>query len=640
MSLKAKDWEEVVNLTDFTGGVNLNDPAISLIGNQTSDCLNAIFLKSGFKRWPGAVNLTAKDAIDDLMRGQFVHGEVSGTQHLYEVHGGVLNEVSKVNGTLTPLYDLTGDNEAYGASSHGTFYCLNGVGMCKVESSTAYRVGIVAPTGVTAAAQTSGGSLADGTYQIYVSYARRVSGSDVLYSKGQLVTSVTITGGGGSGSIDIANFANSADIQVGNKIVWMTYADDSTFYKWYETTNNTTTSFTITSATPTDSAIVYSKYAAFNDVPIAMTAIFAFDKRLFGFVNNKLYYSQKGYTKYDLEVWPANNFNEYPYKITGLFACAGHLCLNTEQNGVMIVPYADVNAKYEHIETKVSFRYMKTVDDWNGDKIGMTSDRVGVFDRETLKFRDWDYGYNIRPVLDRVWNNSNADHLPCGAVHRRNNRLEYLLSVMDTNVNSTNNNRTYALNLSRTVYYDVDNNKTPWEIVGRGANHISVDTSNTLFFGQSYTDSSTIYKENLTASTEIGLYKDNGLYLDVLTNMQVYAISKTLSENMFTNISIENIRALMQIAEPSTLLVTILDDPGKYIQQQTSTQSSTSSLWDVMTWDDDSWSAESLQQYEFKGDKGVNGYTWNLKLSQTANDINFYIGQIMVKIRLQTGHEI
>jgi len=638
MTLPAKKKLKVTNFSDFTGGVNINDPTIGLSDNQLSDMINVIITKRGFKRWPGCEGLTAQDAIDDVINGLFHHSIIAGTQYLYELHGGEVFSINKGTGALgSALYDLTGAGEGYGCSSHGTFFLTNATSVIKIESATAYQVGITAPTGVTAAAVTSGGSLADGTYKLYASYARRVGGLDVLYSKGQAIADVVMSGGGGSGKITISNFANSGDAQVGNKVIWMTDTDGATYYLWSSTGDNTTTTWDITSATAENTSITYSAYAANNDLPVAFTFMLAFDKRLFGIKDNKLYYSQKGATVYDLEKWPANNVNVYPYKLTGLFVCGGHLCLNTEQNGVLYQPYGDVAVKYEHRETKTSYKYMRTVDEWGGNKIGLTSDRVGVFRGETMKFDPHDYGYNIRPVLQRVWGGTTYE--PCGVVYRRENRIEYQLSVTDTNVNETNANRTYVLNLSRVFIYDNDRFKFPWEIVGRGYDKVCVDADNTIHFGQSYTGSSTIYKELLTNSTEKGLYKDAGSYVASATNMEMFIKTRTIIEDMFTKHIAESIRAMFKMFSASTLLVTIEDDPGRKIGQETEAYAYGESLWDVFQWGDN-WTTESIRQYEFKGDLGIFGYSWSLKFSQTADDIDFELVQFDVLTTLETGKGI
>lgn len=645
MSLAASKKDDVISFADLTEGVNINDHAISLNPNQLSDSLNVILLKRGFKRHPGAVNVTAKGACTDYFRGMYHHSNLSGTNFLYEVHGGKVYSVNKTTGALTELYNMTGQGEIWASSSNGKLFMCNGTAVIKIEGATAYRVGIAAPSGVTATGSTSGGSLADGVYKLYASYARRVSSTDVLYSKGQAISDVTISGGGGAGKITIAGFSNSSDTQVGNKVIWMTTADGSTYYLYDSTGDNTTLTWDITSATPDNTAITYDAYAMNNDLPGAFTFLFIMDKRVFGVIDNIIYYSMKGATEYDLERFPTKNNITYPYKITGLFACGGHLCINTAENGVIIQPNADVTAKFEHIEQFTSFKYMRTVAEWSGNKIGMTSDRIGVFRSDTLKFEPFDYGFNIKKVLQRVWVKDDSNHIPCGQVYRRDNRNEYQLSLMDTDVNETNNNRTYILNLSRTIFQNIDNYKTPWEIVGRGYNYSAVDSSNTLFMAQSFNGSSTIYKELSTHSTEVGLYKDAGTYLDTATDMSMHITTRVISKNMFTKMIIENLRVLFKSSKISNILVTIEDDPAKLITQNTEAYSYGQTLWDAFNWAATNettpvWSAENLMQYEFKGDLGVFGYSWSLKFSQTADDIDFMVAEIDVKVTSETGRGI
>ena len=643
MTLPAKKKLKIINFADFTGGVNLNDPVIGLSDNQVADMLNIIVTRRGFKRWPGCEGLTAQGAVDDVLKGLFHHSTISSAQYLYELHGGKLYSINKGTGVLSSaLYDLTGGGEGYGCSSHGTFFLTNGVSMVKAEAGVAYQVGIAAPTGVTAVAVTSGGSLADGTYKLYASYARRSGGIDLLYSKGQEIADVVVSGGGGSGKITISSFSNSGDAQVGNKVIWMTDTGGSTYYLWDSTGDNTTTTWDITAATPLTTAITYSAYAANNDLPEQFTYVLAFNNRLFGIKDNKLYYSQKGATVYDLEKWPAKNVNTYPYKLTMLFVCGGHLCLNTEQNGVMYQPFGDVAVKYEHRETKTSYKYVRTVDEWGGNKIGLTSDRVGVFRGESMTFEPFDYGYNIRPVLQSVWGGSTYE--PCGVVYRRENRIEYQLSVVNSDINETNSNRTYVLNLSRVFIYDNDRFKFPWEIVGRGYDKVCVDAGNVIYYGQSYAGASTVYQELLTHTTEVGLYNDSGAYVSTAVSMEMFIKSRTIIEDMFTKQIIESARAMFRIFEASSLLLTIEDDPGRKIGQETEAYSYGESLWDVFLWADDSggdtWSSENIRQYEFKGSLGMFGYSWSVVFSQTADDIDFELVQLDVLVTLETGKGI
>jgi len=320
--------------------------------------------------------------------------------------------------------------------------------------------------------------------------------------------------------------------------------------------------------------------------------------------------------------------------------------VNTERNGIIIQPNADVGARYEHYEKQTQFKWMQTVADWNGNKIGVTHDRVGVFNAQTLKFENWDYGWNIRPVLDRMWANTDSNHQPCGMVHRRSNRIEYMLSMMDTDVNESNNNRTWVLNLSKTFFVDKDNYTTPWEMLGRGFNYVCEDSVDTLYFGQSFNASSTIYKELGAHTTELGMYGDDGLYKDAAANMTMRVQTRTVTgKTLWTRTIMEGARGLIQISDAGTLSLAFLDDPDQTMEQETDIDTHGQSLWDAFNWADDdgvggTWSAESLRLYEFKGDIGLHGYHWYAKFEQTADDINMQISKFDVGVSIETGSQV
>jgi hypothetical protein len=644
MGLVANKIQEVISFASMIGGVNINDPEVSLNADQVSKTLNAMFLKKGFKRWPGVQNLTTKGDCNNLLRGIFHHSEISDTQHLFTVFGGYLYEVNKTTGALTLLYNVAGDGEAWGCSQYGTFFIANGSSFIKVEGSTAYHVGIAAPTAATSAL-VAGGTLTDGLWQIFLSNTRQSVGLDLLYSVGQLVTSRTC--GTGNNTIRIT-FPNAAltDPQVTHVTVWMSGpADSNVFYKYGEAaiTAGTVDISTVANKNP---ATTYSAMAQNNQLPLNFTYIFAHNNQLFGILGNKLYYSMKLGTKYGLERWPTNNYIEYPFQLTGGFSVGENICLNTVENGVITIPNGDVSAQYKHYEKATSFRFMRTVADWNGNKIGITNDRIAVFDAQTYTFREWDYSYNIRPVLERVWTTSNLDTIPCGVIYRRGNRIEYEISFMDTAINSSCNNRTYVLNLSRTIFNSIDDYRTPWEVVGRGFNYAVVGSNNLLFMGQSFAGSSTIYKESTTHTTQVGIYDDAGIYIDTATKMKLIVRPRTIIKNMFTKATIENVRAMFQINEPSSLNISIVDNPAAATTQTTSTSAEGQSLWDDMLWSDDTetvgnkWSAEYQQQYEFKGELGMRGYSWYIEFSQEADDKDMQITQFDVLVELETGRGI
>jgi len=212
-----------------------------------------------------------------------------------------------------------------------------------------------------------------------------------------------------------------------------------------------------------------------------------------------------------------------------------------------------------------------------------------------------------------------------------------MLSFQDTNINDTNNNRTYVLNLSRTIFQDIDNYRTPWEIVQRGFNYAAIDTDNILYMGQSFIASSTIYKELTTASTQKGIYGDAGTYIDTAENMKLSITSKSFLENVFTMSIIEDVRMLLRTKEVSSISINILDDASLQNTTTTNQDSAGQSLWDVMKWDEDNWSSEGYMLYDLKGAAGVFGFLWNCEFSQTADDIDMEIAEINIQVTTETG---
>lgn len=640
MSKLADKKSVVYKFGDFSGGVNINDPAISIPANQCQDILNFQVLRQGLRRWPGALNVTALGDVTNYFRGQFRYTTTTGNDYLLSCFGGKVYSVNKSTGALTLIYDLGGSGEMWGSEHFGSFFITNGSDSCKIEGTTGYRIGIAAPTAASVA-PASGGSLPDGVYYVYVGYARQVSGLNVLYSKGYYAGSVTL--GTGNNKVAITGFTNSSDAQVNNKVVWMTDAGGATYYFYGETGDNTTTAITISNDTDKNNSIIYDTYAAYNDLIPTIDCLFAFDNRLWGIKDNILYYSQKSTNNYELEKFPVLNKIEYPYKLTGIFAIGENLYLNTLTNGIIKQPAGNVGVRFEHKEQRYSFKYMRTVVDWNGGKFGITNDGLMFFDGE--KFQEFDYGYNIKPALKKIYSESGENTQPCGIVVVRDNRVEYHLSFCDTALGTSNNNRTYVLNLSQTFFQDSQNYKTPWEILGRGFNYATVDTTGTLYMSQSHIDGSVIYKENSSNTTEIGIYDETGAYLSTAEEMFAYINSKVIITDLFTKSIIENVRALVQLGSVANIQVIIADDLSTILSQDTDISSYGGAIWDSFVWDATSpeqvrWVNEQESMTEIKGDQGMFGYSFYIKFSQTADDINFKYGEIDLLVTLETGRGI
>jgi hypothetical protein len=636
MSLPAKKSLKVVSLGDISGGLNINDPSISIGLNQVAGVLNCVILNKGFKAWCGCENITEKDTCNDYLRGLFNHSTIAGSETLFTVFGGKIYSINKSTGAVSsPLFDLTGQGEVWGASHWGKYYGTNGSKCFKIEGSTVYNIGITPPSSGSAAAG-AGAGLPDGVYKVKIGYARKVSSLNVLYSTGYDLGSVTL--GSGNNRVSITSFANSSDSQVNNKVVWMTDAAGETYWFYHETGDNTTTSITISATTLRNDFIEYWASAGNNGLPTIGTFLGVFDNRI-GVINgNSLYYSLKATNGFDLERFPVLNKIDYPYQMTGFFTLNGHLFLNTANNGIIIQPNCDVSAKFEHIEQKESFAFIRTVADWRGGKIGLTKDKVGFFNG--TNFEEWDYGYNVRPALNKIWSNYTSNTLPCGFTYRRDNRIEYALSFCDTTLGASNNNRTYVLNLSQTFFQDNVNYKTPWEVVDRGFNYVSVDNGNTPYYGQSFDASSTIFKDKLTSTTQKGIYNSVGEYLSDPVDMTRQIVYKTLIEDMFSKIIIDDIRSMFQTSAKATVTVVIADDPGLSITQDTNIDNISNSVWDIFEWDVDNWAPESQQMYRVKGDDGKYGYSWYFVFNQTADDILFKVTQFDILITIETGRGI
>jgi hypothetical protein len=481
-----------LNFVDFSGGANSVEYPINIGANQVNPATSgAILRKSGFLKYPGWLGLSSTTTFTSYLKMLNGYRDFNLTERLLALSGGELSLVSKTTGALTSLYTMgSASAEGWMCESWGKAFVCNGNKVVKVESSVAYPVGIAAPIGVSAAAS-AGAGLPDGVYTVYASYARRIGGVDKLYSKGQSLGNITL--GGGNNRITISNFANSFDTQVGNKVIWIKSPAEVVAYFFYGTNDNTTTSFIISGTGAKDTTNVYEVNAADNGLPPAGSFIYAFANRLWFIKDNIIYFSNKSYNEYDLEIFGAANFIISTHLLTGIFSVGDNLYFNSP-DGIFRLANADPTAILYHTEPRWHFAYMRTVDRWNNGVIGLTNDGVRIFDGE--KFTDFDISHYIKNIIKTIYG-APANFQPCGAVYRRDIRNEYRLMWQDGDV-VTVNNQHWILNLdSLQKGQDSTLDVFAWEKQPFSGNFLTTDrTANLLYIGQSHATASKIAYES------------------------------------------------------------------------------------------------------------------------------------------------
>jgi hypothetical protein len=506
-----------LDFSNMSGGINTTDPATDIKPNQVQSALNAIFTNKGFGRCYGLAGLKASATFGTSGKGIHVYEKSDGTEILLAAAGTKLYSIDTSTGEPTELYDFGTSGEVYFVNYLGVCFCCNGTKMVKYDGVTAYQAGIDAPAGVTAAA-VAGGTLPDGVYQIYVGYARKVSGSNVLYGSGQLVSSVTLTTG--NNSITFSNFSNSSDPQVNNKIVWMTDAAGGTFYFFHETGDNTTTTFTITDTTDRDDTRQYDVLAAYNHVPVTPEYIFVSDNRIWYTSGNQAFFSLQAGTVYDLEKFDTEadgNLLTFPYQIEGGFPLGKNICFNTT-SGIIVLPNGDISQAYEIKGAPYYFKYPRTIDVWNNTAIGVTNDGVRLFDGES--FSAVNISRDIKAAIQRCYADANDTFVPCGKVIRNkvSARAEYILSFMDTSVSGFSNNRQWVLDLDSLNIAGADSYNTQWEQWQYGYQYVSATKDGVVYCLQSMPGESNVVKFSNNSTADKWIYNDNGTWVADLTN--------------------------------------------------------------------------------------------------------------------------
>ena len=187
----AKSKIVIADMSNVGGGTNTDDDMIKIKKDQVQASLNAKLFKNGVFRRPGT---EAGDAVlSTNARGMFIYRQLDGTETKLLVSNGKLYSTPSNLDTVTELYNLTGTGQAYFVNSLDKCFVCNGTEVVKVEGNNCYQVGLSPPSGVSAA-EAAGGTIPDGTYTVYACYARLDGGSSVLYSVGENIGNVILSG--------------------------------------------------------------------------------------------------------------------------------------------------------------------------------------------------------------------------------------------------------------------------------------------------------------------------------------------------------------------------------------------------------------------------------------------------------------
>lgn len=634
-----------IDFTDMSGGVNSVEHPLRIGTNQVQqETIGFMLKKSGIAKYPGATGLTDATTFTTYLKMLSMYRDFYGTERLLALSDGNLYDVDYDGvgiGSITLKYALGGTGEGWSCDSNGKHWICNGASVVKCESGNVYRVGIVSPSGVSAAAS-AGAGLADGSYSIYASYGRRVSGVDKLYSQGQYVGTVTL--GSGNNRITVSNFSNSADPQVGQKVIWIkgVTAGESIHYFFYATNDNATTTFIISSASAKNTSLIYEYDSLDNGLPPAGTFVYAFSNRIWLLKDNIVYYSDKvADSEYNLEIFRAKNYLITPFMCTGMFSVGTDLYVNTD-SGILVIPGADPTAASYIIEPRWHFASMRTVARWNNGVIGLTNDGVRTFNGG--QFSSYDLSSQIKNKIDLLYSWT-TNFAPCGYVYRRTHRNEYHLMWQDISLGTSVNNVHAILNLDSIYYNSPDDCNMAWEYQSISGNYAAVSKStNFVFVGQTHASASKIFKEDVSTDKNVYVYGGDGSYFSSSQNVVAMVRSRIVMPGIMGVCWFKRIYVLHQNMGSFSVKVVVADkfetDSGTLPVTSSVPSGGAVAVYDETVYDESYYPVENAAVDKKKIKDGFKGKSCYVEIQQLANDPTFRLMDITIIAEYETGNFI
>lgn len=454
-----------LDFSDMSGGRCTAFPPHALLPNQCQESINFIHETVGLTKSPGYSGLDPAPLFDKPVTGFFSYRKDTGVDVIIAVSDGKVWSVDLTLKTKTEIGTMAGTGRCYAVNAIGKLWICNGTSFVKVESSlSVYRVQILAPTTGSTSAQ-AGGTLPDGIYGVYLTYARYDSSTGLyLYSLPQSLGNVTL--GSGNNTVRVT-LTSSSDAQVNRVIVFMTDSGGSVPYFYKEaTTPATTIDITSNSARNPDVKLIIE--SAPNQVlPEIPNGIFLFDDSIFVWVagGKRVYYSMKAdVNPFDLERFPAENVRAMTLPVHSLFSVGSDLFFNSVGRGVTVAYSGDMASVIKRVNSTFWFTECSTeggrcsVVMYKGFAFGLTNDGFRFFNG--VDFSE-DVSFHVKPDIDRIYVNSSSI-IPSAMVFRRSGkRTEYRFSYNNYNYGSGRCNDQLVFNLD--FYFDPNEPKKTWE---------------------------------------------------------------------------------------------------------------------------------------------------------------------------------
>lgn len=517
-----------LDFSDMSGGKNSVDPQHALAKNEVRESKNIIHEKIGCSRAPGYRGISSTALLTAQLLGQFTYKHGDGTETLIEISDAKIYSIDTAAGEKTELGAFTGSGEAFAVNAAGKLWIVNGTSFVKIEDDlSVYPVQIAAPEG-TSAAKLAGGSIPDGVYGCYVSYARKDANDKYLYSLPFSLGDVTLSGGDNSIKFTIPN---PTDDQITHKVFWMTDAGGAVPY-YYGETDDDDAIYDLTDATGRNSLIRMDVNAAANQIlPITPAGIFHFDDRLIVWDDYTFYWSMKtDVNPFDLERFLAENFRTVTQVISSMFSVPvtpdqTDLFINSVKTGVFRIPRGDFTAVIKRIQQSFWFRKAnvpegrKYVVDFNNLAWGFTNDGIRHFNG--FVFSD-DLSYKIKDDMARVYTGIGAGFDPAMIIFRRERkRTELRFSYRDLTIGATTNNRQLVFNID--FYFNPMESKRTWETWENGFYSYTIFNENIICAQR--LDNGVICEEIGVADEKA--YNPAGAFITPRTAKEIYIFTRT-----------------------------------------------------------------------------------------------------------------